>query len=369
MVLAIACLPDLVGPTTSSNKCGDGIVDLAQGEACDPGDSAAIGCTSKCQIECDGGAIDPTTDHCYFWAPPVQLKDNGVSECKDNSAHVVHFASLQELQLVISKCKTLPGVPDSGATWLALEKGGMPAEGGVQTYTPATGYELDLPGWSAACPGCFASIDGGDADIPIATGNGGSCVFWRRATALSWFQSDCDLLTTELPILCEREPAGRFSQPCADLPEAGADASGTCIAIRYSPPPPKPKKRYVLQANAASWAEAAGACAGLGTGAQLAIFQAPEEREEVANEVERYLAGGAGDVWLGLLFNDEGGAWTWIDGTAAPAAYPTPWGDGEPDGGSGSRGALRMSPGVYDTKLVHAVDGATPLPYLCEVPE
>lgn len=352
-----ACLPDLSVVVIPNQTCGDGVVDLSRGEACDPGDADAAGCTSTCQISCEGGAIDPTTDHCYFWAAPVQLKDNGVSECKASGGHVVHFASLQELQLVITRCKTLPGVPDSGAaTWLALEKGVMPLDGAVQTYTPSTGYELDLPGWSATCPGCFASLsDAGDADIPILSGNGGSCVFWRRAIAQTWFQSDCDLTTGELPILCEREAPGHFGQPCAD-------ASGTCIAIRFT----KGKKHYVLEtASVASFDSATSACRD--RGGQLATFQAPEEREAVANEVARWVS--AGDVWIGLLFDEDAGGWSWIDGTTAPAAYPTPWGDGQPDGGSGARGVLRIAPGAYDTKLVHVqADGTALLPYLCELP-
>jgi hypothetical protein len=346
-----ACLPDLSVAVLPTSTCGNGVVDLSQGEACDPGDAGSSACTESCQISCEGGAIDPTTDHCYFWASPVQLKDNGVSECKALGAHVVHFASLQELQLVITKCKNLPGAPDSGATWVALEKGAMPLEGGVQTYTPSTGYELDLPGWSAACPGCFASIDGGD--LPVGSGAGGSCVFWPRAIDQSWFQSACDLPSGEMPILCEREAQGTFSQPCAD-------ASGTCIEVRFT----KGKKYYVLETTPSSFDSAAAVCRD--RGGRLATFQAPEEREAVADEVARYVP--AGDVWIGLLFDDEAGAWSWIDGTPAPASYPTPWGDGEPDGGSGARGVLRLAPGAYDTKLAHVQpDGTTLLPYLCEM--
>ena len=354
LAAASSCLPDLSVAVVPTTTCGDGVVDLSLGEACDPGDAGGGGCTSSCRISCDGGAIDPRTDHCYFWVPGVQLKDNGVSECKARGAHVVHFASLQELSVVIAKCKGLPGAPDSGATWTALEKAGMPLEGGVQTYTASTGYELDLPGWSAACPGCFAAVDGGDADLPVGS-TGGSCVFWPRAIDQSWFQNACDLTSGALPVLCEREPEGAFSRPCAD-------ASGTCIEVRFT----KGKKSYVLETTPASFDSAAATCHG-DFGGRLAAFDAPEEREAVANEIARWLP--AGDVWVGLSFDDDAGVWSWSNGTPAPASYPTPWGDGEPDGGAGARGVLRLAPGAYDTKLVHVQPDATvPLPYLCEVP-
>jgi len=354
LAVAWACLPELSVAVMPTTTCGDGVVDLSQGEACDPGDAGSAGCTASCQLSCEGGAIDPTTDHCYFWAPGVQLKDNGVSECKARGAHVVHFASLQELQLVIAKCKSLPGAPDSGATWLALEKAGMPLDGGVQTYTSSTGYELDLPGWSAACPGCFASIDGG-ANLPNVS-PGGSCVFWPRGIDQSWFQSACDLTSGALPVLCEREPQGSYSRPCAD-------ASGTCIEVRFT----KGKKYYVLETTPSTFDSAAASCHDRSLNARLATFGAPEEREAVAGEIARWMP--AGDVWIGLVFDEDAGAWSWIDGTPAPGSYPTPWGDGEPDGGAGARGVLRLAPGAYDTKLAHVQPDATVLlPYLCEIP-
>src|SRR5579863_639703 len=62
MVAAGACIPDLPQdqtvppPPASGGTCGDGYIDLAAGEECDPGvpDAASLGCSDRCKVTCSG---------------------------------------------------------------------------------------------------------------------------------------------------------------------------------------------------------------------------------------------------------------------------------------------------------------------------
>jgi hypothetical protein len=353
LLVGLACLPDLT-LNTNQSTCGNGVVDLRLGEACDFGDADASGCTQACQLVCEGGVIDPLTNHCYLWAPAEPNKDRAKNDCLLMGGHVVHFVSTDELQFVITRSKTLPGAPDGGGTWLALEQD-IILDSGLQSYSAFSGYDLDVPGWSAQCPGCYAFVDGGDGDIPLGgAGNTASCVFWRRSVTSSWIQAQCDLGNGTQVTLCEREPAGRFSQPC--------DA-GVCMEVRYT----YHQKRYVLGGltQGLSFSDASNTCSSIG--GQLAMLKTPEEREEVAAEVAAHVP--SGDVWIGLVYSDTASAWTWSDGTEVPTSFPSPWGDMEPALGSGGRGVLRMAPTLYDTRLAHTrVDGTAALPYVCELP-
>ncbi len=348
-IAVFACLPDLQVVPPPSDSCGSGLVDLAKGEACDPGEAGAIGCTSTCQIDCDGGAIDPQTNHCYFWIDGVGAIDEAIAQCTFANAHLVSFVDLQELQLVVTKTKSLPGAPDAGGTWLALEKGTL-NDAGVQTYYVPL-VDVDLPGWSASCPGCFALADGGDADLPLGGANPQVCVNWRRSTSFPFTQVVCTTTGTTAPVLCEREPAGAFSGPCDD---AGDDV---CIVI----PRTAAQKSYVLVTTPATFDNARAGC--VTRGGSLVLFDSSSEREEVIREVGRTLAGG--DIWIGLEWADDAGAWTWLDGTAA-SALPL-WGDGEPSANAGAA-SIHIELGRYDTRLARAqADTTQVFQYLCQL--
>src|SRR5438552_10091057 len=96
--LAAACLPDLVltdaAPDAAAPVCGDGRIDPAAGEECDPGTTPAAGC-ANCKVQCDdGGGIDPASLHCYFQAgQATQFTGADQTTCGAAGAHVVTFAS------------------------------------------------------------------------------------------------------------------------------------------------------------------------------------------------------------------------------------------------------------------------------------
>jgi hypothetical protein len=353
LAVAFACLPDLEVAVVPTATCGDGVVDLEQGEACDPGDAGTpvVGCAPTCQIDCEGGAIDPLSNHCYFWIDGVDSILEAITDCNNANAHLVSFVDLQELQFVVSNGRNLPGAPDSGATWLALTKGQLD-DAGIQTYLTLGG--VDLPGWSASCAGCFALADGGDADLPLGGASPQDCVNWRRSTTASFTQGVCTLTTTG-PILCEREPAGAFASPCDDA------SSDLCIEV------PRtfaalPHKKYVFVSRAVDFANAASDC--ITRGGMLAHFESSAEREEVIGEIVNVV----GDqqvfnVWIGLSFDDEGGAWTWLDGT--PATAVPLWADGEPSMSSGAA-SIEIDRDRFDTRLAQAQDPASTNGYVCQ---
>ncbi len=358
VMAALACLPDLA-VSTPTKSCGNGLVDLPLGEACDPGpDAAVMGCTGTCQVDCDGGALDPQTGHCYFWTDPADSIDRAMLNCSLEGAHLVSFVDLQELQLVVTKSKSLPGAPDGGnGSWVALEKGAI-NDAGAQTYYIPPGVPLEVPAWASTCPGCFGIADGGDADFPLSGTNPQLCVFWKRSTSASWVQQVCNFNAgTNVAVLCEREPVGAYSAPCTD----DAAAGNTCIRV----PRTAATKRYELTANAASFDNARAECAA--RGGMLAKFESAAEREEVMQEVGRELAGG--DVWIGLVFDADAGAWTWLDGTPAPAAFPTPWADTEPSVNAGAA-SMHIEIGRYDTRLARAQgDTTTTFRAICQFPK
>jgi len=351
IALAVACLPDLSVAQPPGDPCGSGYVDLAHGEACDPGDAGAVGCTSTCQIDCDGGAIDPTSNHCYFWVDNNLSIDDGIAQCGYANAHLVHFVDLPELQFVVTNGKSLPGAPDSGATWLALEKTAALDDAGYDTYLVPGG--ISLPGWSAYCAGCFALADGGDAGLPLGGTQPQDCVNWRRSTNASFTQGVCTL-TTPGPVLCEREPAGAFSTLCA--PDAGNDL---CIAVPHT----VAHKTYVLPASAQNFANAIADCAA--RGGMLAHFESSAEREEVVGEIARVVGTEEiFDLWIGLAWGDDAGAWTWLDGT--PATAVPLWADQQPAASSGAA-AIHFEPQRYDTRLAIAEDPTNINRYVCQI--
>src|SRR5487761_1596976 len=120
--VVLACLPDLTVTPLPTDTCGSGVVDLARGEACDPGDAGATGCTATCAIDCEGGAVDDASGHCYFWISGVDSYPLGKSKCSAAGGHVVSFVDPNEVAFVLAQTKTLPNAPSGSSAWLALEQ-------------------------------------------------------------------------------------------------------------------------------------------------------------------------------------------------------------------------------------------------------
>ncbi len=354
--LAIACLPDLVVLPPPPPKCGDGLVDLDQGEMCDPGDAgpASAGCTANCTMDCDGGFVDPKSGHCYYWGTSATSKDFAEHFCgaPSSKSHVVTFASVDELTLVAAQSQgpKMRGAPDAAAgftAWSALQLA-------LPLNSPGTPrYNNDgETGWSRDCPGCWARIDDIDAGVFPPRNDGGAtgeCATWSKFTKLPWFTSVCDLGNLVRPVLCEREPAGDFSRPCAD---------GTCINVVYT----FKQKSYVLVQTPATADLAENSCQRLG--GRLVVFGSHEEREEVLSAAERRLVGG--EAWIGLSRESGFASWRWDDQSDI-SKYPLPWADLEPRATDAARAWIAIDKTRYDTRLAHADDDALALrPYICE---
>jgi hypothetical protein len=346
-MVGLACLPDLVLSSADADAavvtpCGDGVVDL-DAEQCDPGTSdAAVGCTATCTIDCDGGLVDPSSNHCYFWTTTTDTLDHAEAYCTVPGAHLVGFADQDELAFVGPGTKNLEGAPDGGGgSWVWLQGTGNNNEAGLPTYYVPGPGGVNLPGWAASCPGCFAQADGGDAGgFAYAGQNPQLCVFWKKGPLQGWVEQVCSVGANTVTPLCEREPLGAFSAPCPD------DAGNTCIRV----PRTVGTKRYELTASAQSFDNARLVCAA--RGGILARFESGAEREQVIAEVARVIGPG-GDVWIGLAFDTDAGAWMWDDGTPAPPVFPTPWGDGEPSVAQGAA-TIHLELGAFDTRLARA---------------
>jgi Lectin C-type domain len=355
VALVGACLPDLPPPTPAT--CGDGVVNFDAGEMCDPGDASTPGCSARCQLECEGGVIDDASSHCYFWTPAVVSL--ALATCGPN-AHVVSFVDDSELQFVAVASKTLPNEA-SGSSWVALERELM-NDAGLFTYE----YPFpspQLPGWAASCIGCFGYTDASDFQLP-GSGTEQPCVNWKHTLTSPWAQTGCTLgindagNPTTTSVLCEREPPGSFSWSCPD--DAGQH---TCIQVpvtRKSVAPYPYAKRYEVT-GAENFGNARDICQA--RGGKLVEFQTSAEREEVVAEL-----GSSGDYWIGLFLDADSGQWEWVNGPPAPAAFPTPWADLEPNNDAGSAAAIHLDSQSYTTNLARATDPTQVLPYICEYP-
>ncbi len=351
---AVSCLPnistagvapfdagDAGNPPTPSGFCGDGIIDFDAGEHCDPADGAAPGCNA-CQIMCDGGLLDPATDHCYLALPSVAKIEAARAECENTGGHLVTFVSETEFANVLAWKKA--------DFWVGLNLDTVAAP---PTYVPF-GSTVMEPGWSRNCDGCYAHVDGSARDIPRllpdASGPKPTCVLARAAIDQSWVTVTPDLGVGQAAVVCEREPVGTTARFCNQP---------TCVATRGTPP-----HRYQYFPEAVTAQEAADRCTS--NGARLVVFETREGREQLARELASFLPPAPiPEIWIGLV-RGKGGTWAWADG-APVTQYPLEWGDNQPSGANTAFAYISLSTSAYDTQLAHADDGTTPRPYLCEL--
>jgi len=365
VAMGLACIPDLpdAGPPAPLATCGDGIIDLAAGEQCDPGpgagDAGIGGCSPSCQMQCSAGAPPWSVNHhCYQLARPARASSfRSASAICAGAAHVVTFASEEEFQFA-----------------LPLAGGGSPFWIGISTGSPSSSPYSEAPfepSWSLGCPGCYAHTVVPDADLPAfpdAGVEGGvlDCLVALSDPSQPWQQYPCRGLPGEaLDVVCELEPVGRQSKSCE---------AGICIDLVKT----HGAKGYVYHANRATPDSASRACVALG--GRLVVLQSRDEREQLWRELSR-LTVAPSAVWIGLSqvspasFQVPAGTWAWDDHSPAdgPGAYPSEWAIGQPRRAGTTRAFLyhdSHAPAIDDTLARNeptlTISGT--LPYVCEVP-
>ena len=359
---------------TAAPFCGDGIIQRAAGEVCDPGPDAGTisSCSADCTvIICPGGLVGPANDHCYFVPDGGNVAmSRAAAECAALGAHVVTFDDVDEQDEVDGFFGA-----DGGTYWIALTQDATQAD---PIYDVGS---VNEPGWRASCSGCYGpTLKAGQtsflnfckaffvaapcvAHTPtnpafIGVSCSGSCE--ADASAVE----DADTGVLGVHALCEREPAGLTGVPCDD--------GGVCITLKDR------SSSYELVMSPATWAAAQTACtqktSSSGAHGHLVVFNMRDERAQLSRELSARLQPGAPELnyWVGLQYvaSDAGGAWTWVGGHPE-TVYPSEWADGEP---SPSTGPLAFATvevvaesTTFDRQLLHAgFDQDSPLPYVCE---
>jgi hypothetical protein len=367
IAMGLACIPDLpdAGPPAPLAVCGDGIIDLAAGEQCDPGpragDAAIGGCSPTCQMQCaSGGSLWPLNHHCYQLAATERAGSlRGAGAICAGVSHVVTFASEEEFR---HAAPLVSGSP----FWVGISTGSPSSS----PYSEAP-YE---PSWALGCTGCYAHESAPDADLPAfpdAGVDGGvlDCVVALSDTSLPWQKYPCRGLSGQaLDVVCEFEPVGQQSRSCE---------AGICIDLVKT----HGTKDYVYRSDRATSDDASSACVGLG--GRLVVLQSRDEREQLWRELSR-LTVAPSAVWIGLSqvspgnFRMPTGTWAWDDQTPSEGAgaYPSEWASGQPlpfDRAGTTRAFLYHdghSPSIDDTLARNeptlTISGT--LPYVCEVP-
>jgi hypothetical protein len=361
IVLAGACIPDLppdqAPPAVTPGNCGDGYIDLAAGEECDPpapADAGSLGCSDHCKVTCSGLKW-PLNDHCYelMAASAASLQGQASSRCATflGGGHVVTFASEGELDAVTHYLQTT----DAGAFWVGLWEA-------PDRFNSVNAYE---PGWSPTCPGCYAQTTDPKAALArspeaIADVTAAGCVEGFHDPKAPWLQYPCSG-SPALRVVCEHEPEGVHSIPC--------DA-GTCIELVAT----QTTKSYVYQSVALTWTDAETRCHGLG--GTLVVLQTRDEREQLWLELSR-LPVPPPRIWIGLApaaappDNPDASDWVWDDGTDvdAPDAYPPPWGIGEPSTATPAFLVHSPTQPPIDDTLARTDSTVRTLPYVCQIPD
>lgn len=370
VLAAVACIPDLPGDDTAGQDatssddstaadvareaatpdvarphCGDGVIQLSEGEQCDPGvvtEAGSGGCSATCQMMCKGGLVWDRNHHCYQQVdPPAARITTAEGEC--GGGHVVTFASEAELD-------TVAGAIDAGTFWVGL----------LQAFNRYDSLWKLEPGWSPACPGCFAHTSHPTSPLP---GADAGCVSGSSDLSRDWQQADCtgNGGVNRLHVLCELEPPGRLSSFC--------DA-GICFDVVFT----AGTKHYVLVRTATNGDTAEANCRAMG--GSLVVLQSRDEREQIWWELGR-LPGGVATpsaIWIGLSLPDGGSAdaaadWIWDD-DAGEDAYPSPWGERQPKAGTTRRAYLLNftgPPTILDETLARD-QTVTNLAYVCQLP-
>ena len=378
VAVGVACLPDLAPFTVTKptdidsggatfTGCGDGVIETLDdggdaGESCDPGRSDAglgtdvPGCAS-CQVTCDGGVVDPRTNHCYWVAGTDTDVTEAHGRCGRVGGHLVTFASAREAAVV----DALHDIDGSDGRWVGLARE-KDAYGSDHREEP--GYPIPPVG---PCSGCFGIgiQDGGDASGTFPLENDASttadCIVSQNGT---WLRASCrgepDAAAPSRTTICEREPVGLRIAPCIGI---------LCLNVPFT----AGRKTYVLFPQARGPDEAAQSCTGIG--GSLVLLDSAEEREELAHEIGQQFADSRSpaqtelQVWAGVTNN--AGTWSWDDGTSlddADSGRPLPWGNGQPKSAMpGDRAYLRLTVDTYDVQLAYPDNGSkAPRIYLCQ---
>lgn len=358
---AYACLPELEGPPAGPAApmvvrpvtCGDGLIEPAASEECDPGDAGDAGvpgCTRQCVAACEGQVLSDTR-HCYFFLPGILDFAAATQACASRGAHVVTFASADEVASVSSELPKPKGAADARTYWVGLRQilNGGP---GLARYASVTG---DEPGFSppSQCPGCYGDLGGAAAFPKLDAGADAGpyeCVVagTRAVPTDPWYRAACG---TRANVVCEREPVGTRAYACN---------GGTCIQLALT----MAVKRYLFVPSPSTPAEAARSCAQLAKG-RLVVYASNEEREELFRELGRARVLSAfPEFWIGLSFDADSGAWAWEDKVSADNRAP--WAEGEPKSAAPVRAYSARATGSYDTQLARSLTGDGELPFLCE---
>jgi len=354
--------------SATPSGCGDGIIDLAAGEQCDPGSEGLgatnSGCNPDCTMQCSGNSafLWARNNHCYEVAPLpasrlVLEADRMVCFGMLGGAHVATFASDEEFRAVA-------GHVDAGWFWLGLEE-----SADNDDYTSLTDLE---PGWSVPCSGCYAHNPDLARGLPASSATGSDAAYCVQAssdlTQPAWQKVPCDGVSPAPHVVCEREPVGSQARPC--------DA-GICIHLVWT----YGTKSYVYGAVPLSADDGEQACHGLG--GRLVVLGSRDEREQLWKELGK-LTVVPPAVWVGLSQRSVGGVagtpdagrgdatteWVWDDDASADA-YPSEWGFNRPMTGSNrsTRAYLIREPTQQSDNTLARDDGPMPtsLPYVCEV--
>jgi hypothetical protein len=341
------------GDSSSGLPCGDGYIDLGGFEQCDPPSPGK--CNPDCTMQCAGGMVWGHNNHCYVLidasatdlSPSVGTA-NGWCQSNGLGGHVVTFASDDEFRAVADYA--LDAGLGQAPFWVGLLDVMHMAH-----YTSINDYE---PGWSAACPGCYAHLADGATTFPSG-GTGEYCLeAFASAQASSWRALKCSG-AAKTNIVCEREPNAAQSTPC--------DAGETCIDLQAT----YAHKRYVYHDVPSSPGQAAQSCAA--EGGRLVVLRSSEEREQLWYQLQG-LATKPQAFWIGLSLTNtptEAGVaqWTWEDGMPAQS-YPSEWARSEPfavEAGDAARAYLAHLWDTSDDTLAHDETPSTPLPFVCEI--
>ena len=165
-------------------------------------------------------------------------------------------------------------------------------------------------------------------------------------------------------MLCEREPAGTLVDRCNGF---------FCFTLPHTFPT---GKRYVLVPDKVSADDARIGCEQ--QNGKLVVFESREEREQLWHELQDLVP--APQIWVGLSSMTLGAdasvdaslattTWAWEDTKPADgpgAAYPEPWGVGEPTLAA-RRAYSLFFPSRVDNQLAHASDVVATASYVCQL--